>query len=672
MKIALAGNPNVGKSVIFNALTGSHQHVANFPGCTVEHKEGKCVFGEKTLTILDLPGTYSLSAYSEDERVSRHFLITERPDLVINIIDASNLERNLYLTVQLQELGLPIIIVLNMIDLAKSKGFEIDINALKNKLNLPVIPMIATKGKGTIDLLNLILNYDIANTKTSTGFNQNQKCIKKYEDKLTEILEQIDEQGQLKRFNYHWLGLKLLEQDSLVLDLINQIIFEKAASNEKYNTLYLKGIDQLIHSFKDELNIEDTAVYITNERYKLIMDIISSTLIKRGKASTNLTSMLDDVLTDKYFGIPIFFVSLWAIFTFTFTLSEPFVFMLEGFFSLLTEIINKIVINQSIAGLMIGIINGLGAILVFIPNIFLLYFALAVFEDSGYLSRAAFIVDKWLEKIGLHGKSFIPLMLGFGCTVPAIMATRSIRNKADRMITLSIAPFISCSARLPVYVLFAGIFFPDHASLVILLMYIIGIIVGIITAKILNTRFYQHEDHGFILELPEFQKPQLKTALKEMWLQGSHFIKKAGTIIFLASFLVWIMSNIPFGASLDNTVLAIIGKFIEPLFSPFGWKWEFISALLLGLLAKEVVVATLGILGGSNFYEFISTAMTINQAFSYMVFILLYTPCIATLAVIKSETGSWRTTLFLGLGYIFVAYTIALFFKMILILIGFS
>ncbi|NHJ39421.1 MAG: ferrous iron transport protein B [Asgard group archaeon] len=672
MKIALAGNPNVGKSVIFNALTGSHQHVANFPGCTVEHKEGKCVFGEKTLTILDLPGTYSLSAYSEDERVSRHFLITERPDLVINIIDASNLERNLYLTVQLQELGLPIIIVLNMIDLAKSKGFEIDINALKNKLNLPVIPMIATKGKGTIDLLNLILNYDIANTKTSTGFNQNQKCIKKYEDKLTEILEQIDEQGQLKRFNYHWLGLKLLEQDSLVLDLINQIIFEKAASNEKYNTLYLKGIDQLIHSFKDELNIEDTAVYITNERYKLIMDIISSTLIKRGKASTNLTSMLDDVLTDKYFGIPIFVVSLWAIFTFTFTLSEPFVFMLEGFFSLLTEIINKIVINQSIAGLMIGIINGLGAILVFIPNIFLLYFALAVFEDSGYLSRAAFIVDKWLEKIGLHGKSFIPLMLGFGCTVPAIMATRSIRNKADRMITLSIAPFISCSARLPVYVLFAGIFFPDHASLVILLMYIIGIIVGIITAKILNTRFYQHEDHGFILELPEFQKPQLKTALKEMWLQGSHFIKKAGTIIFLASFLVWIMSNIPFGASLDNTILAFIGKFIEPLFSPFGWKWEFISALLLGLLAKEVVVATLGILGGSNFYEFISTAMTINQAFSYMVFILLYTPCIATLAVIKSETGSWRTTLFLGLGYIFVAYTIALFFKMILILIGFS
>ncbi|WP_455142165.1 ferrous iron transport protein B [Candidatus Hodarchaeum mangrovi] len=672
MKIALAGNPNVGKSVIFNALTGSHQHVANFPGCTVEHKEGKCVFGEKTLTILDLPGTYSLSAYSEDERVSRHFLITERPDLVINIIDASNLERNLYLTVQLQELGLPIIIVLNMIDLAKSKGFEIDINALKSKLNLPVIPMIATKGKGTVDLLNLILNYDIANTKTSTGFNQNQKCIKKYEDKLTEILEQIDEQGQLKRFNYHWLSLKLLEQDSLVLDLINQIIFEKAASNEKYNTLHLKGIDQLIHSFKDELNIEDTAVYITNERYKLIMDIISSTLIKRGKASTNLTSMLDDVLTDKYFGIPIFFVSLWAIFTFTFTLSEPFVFMLEGFFSLLTEIINKIVINQSIAGLMIGIINGLGAILVFIPNIFLLYFALAVFEDSGYLSRAAFIVDKWLEKIGLHGKSFIPLMLGFGCTVPAIMATRSIRNKADRMITLSIAPFISCSARLPVYVLFAGIFFPDHASLVILLMYIIGIIVGIITAKILNTRFYQHEDHGFILELPEFQKPQLKTALKEMWLQGSHFIKKAGTIIFLASFLVWIMSNIPFGASLDKTVLAFIGKFIEPLFSPFGWKWEFISALLLGLLAKEVVVATLGILGGSNFYEFISTAMTINQAFSYMVFILLYTPCIATLAVIKSETGSWRTTLFLGLGYIFVAYTIALFFKMILILIGFS
>ena len=457
-----------------------------------------------------------------------------------------------------------------------------------------------------------------------------------------------------------------------MIDLIDQLLFKNPVNNPNENRVFWNEINQIIQSFKSEGHIEDPAVFITNERYNLIVDIVSKILVKKGKASTNITSMLDDVLTDKYLGIPIFFVSLWAIFTFTFTLSEPFVFILEEFFTYLTNIINEIIPNQSIAAFMVGIINGLGAILVFIPNIFLLYFALAVFEDSGYLARAAFIVDKWLEKIGLHGKSFIPLMLGFGCTVPAIMATRSIRNKADRMITLSIAPFISCSARLPVYVLFAGIFFPDHAALVILLMYVIGIIVAIIMAKILNTIFYQHEDHGFILELPEFQKPQLKTALKEMWLQGSHFIKKAGTIIFLASFFVWIMSNIPFGASLDNTLLAVIGKTIEPLFLPFGWNWEFISALLLGLVAKEVVVATLGILGGNDLFGLISSTMTISQAFSFMTFILLYTPCFATISVIKSESGSWKIALILSLGYIFVAYSVALLFKILFMLIGYS
>ena len=527
MKIALAGNPNVGKSVIFNALTGSHQHVANFPGCTVEHKEGKCQFGNRELIILDLPGTYSLSAYSEDERVTRRFLITEKPDLVVNVVDASNLERNLFFTVQLLELGLPVIVVLNMLDVAQSKGFELDIQELENKLKVPIVPMIATKGEGTVELLDIILSYDTTKEDVQTGFISNQKAIKKYESELANIIREIDINGQVKKFNYNWLGLKVLEQDQIILDLIDQVLLEKTGNISQNINPSWKQINQVINSFK--LNITttgDTSVFIANERYKVVSNIIENVIIKEGTASSNVTSMLDEVLTDKYLGIPIFLASLWALFTFTFTLSEPFVLIIEAFFSLLIDFTNYLP-DPNIAYLLVGILNGLGAIAVFIPNIFLLYFGMAIIEDSGWLARAAFVADKWLEKIGLHGKSFIPLMLGFGCTVPAIMATRAIRNREDRMITLAITPFISCSARLPVYVLFAGIFFPEFAALAILLMYIIGIIVAVILAIILNAFFYKHEDHTFIMELPEFQTPQLKTAAREMWLQGSLFIKKA-------------------------------------------------------------------------------------------------------------------------------------------------
>ena len=673
MKVALAGNPNVGKSVIFNALTGSHQHVANFPGCTVEHKEGKCVFGDKKLTILDLPGTYSLSAYSEDERVSRRFLITEKPDLVVNVIDASNLERNLFLTIQLLELGLPIIVVLNMLDVAKAKGFDLDLKELEIKLRVPIIPMIATKGKGTVELLDIILSYDSTTKDTpQIGFISSQKEIKDHEKKIATIINEIDNKGQLEKFDYHWLGLKVLEEDQIILDLIDQLLLEKTGSISQNISPSWKQITQVLNSFKLATNITgDTAVFIANERYKVISDIIKSVIIKEGKASSNVTSMLDEVLTDKYLGIPIFLASLWALFTFTFTLSEPFVLVIEGFFNLLIDFTGYLP-NPNIANLIVGIINGLGAIAVFIPNIFLLYFGMAIIEDSGWLARAAFIADKWLEKIGLHGKSFIPLMLGFGCTVPAIMATRAIRSKEDRMITLAITPFISCSARLPVYVLFAGIFFPEFAALAILLMYIIGIIVAVILAMILNAFFYRHEDHTFIMELPEFQTPQLSTATREMRLQGSMFIKKAGKIIFLASIFVWILSSLPFGVSIDETYLAIIGKSLEPVFFPFNWTWEFISALILGLMAKEVIVATLGILGGLNLSQFILGAMTVGQAFSFMVFVLLYTPCFATIAIIKSETGSWKITAILSIGYIVIAYAVALILRIGLLNLGVS
>ncbi|MFX0050607.1 MAG: ferrous iron transport protein B, partial [Candidatus Hermodarchaeota archaeon] len=646
-------------------LTGSHQHVANFPGCTVEHKEGKCTFIDKAINVIDLPGTYSLSAYSEDETVSREYLINEKPDLVINVIDASNLERNLFLTIQLLELKLPIIIALNMLDIAESKGFKIDIKNIKTRLNVPVIPMIATKGEGIVELLNTVLKYQ---KDRKIGFFV-KGPIKKYEERIADIIRKYDCSDTLANYDYNWLGLKLLERDSIVRGIVNDAVYKESPKNEN---IFWNLIKEVIKDFQDKMKVSDTAVYIANERYHLIEDLIDEIIIKRGTASTYITSMLDEVLTDKYLGIPIFLASLWAIFTFTFTLSEPFVFILENIFTVLSSEIKSIIPNPLLVSIISGAIDGVGAILVFVPTIFFLYFAMALLEDSGYLARAAFVVDKWMEKIGLHGKSFIPLMLGFGCTVPAIMATRGIREKEDRLITISIAPFISCSARLPIYVLFAGVFFPDYPGFAILAMYILGIIIAILSAIVLDKFIITHEDRVFIMELPEFQKPKLMVVLREMWSRGSLFIKKAGTIILVAALLVWFLSNIPFGAPMEDTLLAVIGKCLQPLFIPFGWNWEFIAALLLGLVAKEIIIATLGILGEAPLDTFLSSSLTFSQAFPFMVFVLLYIPCFATISVIKAETGSWKITVALVISYIMTAYIIALLFRFLLLFFGFN
>ncbi|MFX0014060.1 MAG: ferrous iron transport protein B [Promethearchaeota archaeon] len=665
MKIALAGNPNVGKTVIFNFLTGSHQHVANFPGCTVEHKKGKCTFAGKTMNVIDLPGTYSLSAYSEDEIVSREYLIDEKPDLIINVIDASNLERNLFLTIQLLELKLPIVLVLNMLDVAKSKGFLIDVERLSKKLNVPVIPMIATKGEGMIELLNMILQY---REDRNIGLLV-KGSLRIYEEKIADIIKKFDARGFLNNYDYTWLGLKLLEQDSIIRGIVDDAVSRENPENKK---IYWELVKEVIQDFKNKMNFIDPAVYIVNERYRFIEDLIDEIIIKRGAASSNITSMLDEVLTDKYLGIPIFLTSLWIIFTFTFTLSEPFVLILEEIFTFLSFQIKFIIPNPVLASIVSGIIDGVGTILVFIPTLFLLFFAMAILEDSGYMARAAFIMDKWMEKVGLHGKSFIPLMLGFGCTVPAIMATRSIRGKQDRLITIAVTPFISCSARLPIYVLFAGVFFPDYAGFAILTMYVLGIVIAVLSAFVLNKVIFTHEDRLFIMELPEYQKPSIIVATREMWNRGSIFLKKAGTIILGASLLVWTLSNIPFGATTKNTLLGMVGNVLQPLFIPFGWSWEFIAALILGLIAKEIIIATLGLLVGTSLETFLGSSLSLSQAFSFMVFALLYVPCIATISVMKAETRSWKITVLLVISYIIIAYAVALFFRLALLILGFD
>lgn len=666
MRISIAGNPNVGKTVIFNALTRSHQHVANFPGCTVEHKEGKYKIGDKTITVIDLPGTYSLNAYSEDERVSREYIINHKSDLMINVIDASNLERNLFLTIQLLELGIPIIIVLNMIDVAESKGNKIDLNQLSKNLGVKIIPMVAIKGIGISELFGTIVNFidnnnDIENS--TNGFIREGE-IKELENKIVKLLTKFDNLSLFKNYPYNWLALEIIEQDIEIIKKVNEMPLSH------YQNLFRLQIHELIEEFQIKHEIKDTCIYIANQRYKTITNILKDVFIRKGKATTDFTTKLDDVLTDKYLGMPIFLASLWFIFQFTFTLSQPFVELLDFFFTTLSEEITRIIKPPEVASFIVGIINGVGAIIVFVPVIFLLYFAMAWLEDSGYLSRSAFIMDKWMDKIGLHGKAFIPLMLGFGCSVPAIMATRSIKDREDRLITIAIAPFISCSARLPVYVFFAGIFFPDYFGLVIIFLYVLGIFVAALVASILNKFIFKHKDNIFILELPEFQKPQITVAIKEMWLQGSLFLRKAATIIFSASIFVWFLSNIPFGVDIENTILAFIGKLLVPIFAPFGWDWQFITALLLGILAKEIIIATIGVVFKGDEGNQIPDLMTSGQALSYLSFILLYIPCMATLAVIKSETGSKKITLLLFLLYIGIAYLVSLTLLIILNLVG--
>lgn len=669
MRIALAGNPNVGKTVIFNALTGSHQHVANFPGCTVEHKEGKCQFGDKKISVIDLPGIYSLSAYTEDERVSREYLIEQKPDLVINIIDASNLERNLFLTIQLLELGIPLIIVLNMIDVAEAKGYEFNIKKLGEILGIEIVPMVATRGEGILELYDLMFNFNFKAHNYQTGFIRHG-VIKNLENKIVTLLKNVKTVAFFKNYSSNWLALKLIEQDKIIMSLIDES-YLKSNSNPNLHEI-LDQIKIAVKNFQMEQQVEDSAVYIANERYQIINDFVKRVMIKQGKSQTNFTAMLDDVLTDKYLGLPIFFASLWLIFQFTFSLSQPFITLIEYFFEFLSQTVEEIIRPPELASVIVGGINGVGAILVFTPVLFLLYFALGWLEDSGYLSRAAFLMDKWMEKIGLHGKAFIPLMLAFGCSVPAIMATRSIREREDRLITISIAPFISCSARIPVYVLFAGIFFPEYFGLVIVFLYILGIFIAALTALILNRIFYRHTESIFILELPEFQKPQMAVVLRQTWLQGSLFLRKAGTIIFIASIFVWFLSNTPFGVEIDQTFLAIIGKALAPLFAPFGWDWQFIAAIILGILAKEIVVATLGVVFKGRSEELIPTLMSPGQALSYLTFILLYFPCIASLAVIKSEVGSKKLTFGIFLMYIAIAYIVSLIIMMLISLIGIS
>jgi ferrous iron transport protein B len=631
--VALAGNPNVGKTSLFNALTGAKQKVGNWPGVTVEKKTGKRVFKGVEISFVDLPGTYSLTAYSLDEIIARDFIIDEKPDVVVHIADSTNLERNLYLTTQLLELGSRVVLALNMSDMAHARGDTIDAKKMGEFLEVPVVKTVASEAKGLDNLLDEIIREagKGPHHEHELGYGKCENEIRKIENLLSEDKELSG------KYPLRWLSVKLIEGDENALNKIT------GSSQEDNIRKLLDNIDQ-----------EEYEAEIADKRYEFISTMLPQ-VCTRCVAKFTPSDMIDRVLTNKYLGIPIFLAVMWAAFELTFTFSEPFMDLIDVFFAGLASAVSNAF--PGVVGSLIGngIIGGMGFVLVFVPPIFILFWLLALLEDSGYLSRAAFIMDRLLYKLGLHGKSFVPLLMGLGCSVPAVMATRTIEDRKDRLISILVTPFVSCGARLPVYVLFAGAFFGKDAGTVIFAMYALGIIVAILSALLFRKLIFKGDPAPFIMELPPYRKPTLKGSLLHMWERGFMYLKKAGTIIVLGALIIWFLASFPEGVEYGSeaSFAGMLGKAIEPVFAPLGFDWKIVVALLFGFIAKEIVVGALGVLYGAGEDE---TALTESlqadpvftplSSLGLMVFTLLYVPCVATVAAIKKESGSWKWALF--------------------------
>ena len=659
--VALAGNPNVGKTSIFNAITGSKQHVGNWPGVTVERKIGKRVHNDVTMEIVDLPGTYSLTAYSLDEIIARDFIIEEKPDVVVQVIDATNLERNLYLTTQLMELGVKLIIALNMTDLALAKGDNINEKKMQEFLEVPVISTIGSKGSGIEGLLNEVTK-EIHKTRVTDDVFTYDNRIEDSVEKLGNVLET---DPYFAHYPSRWFSLKLLEGD--------ENIMKKAKESDSYSK---------INNILRENDADVLESKIADQRYKTIQTMLKQ-VCNINTCRLTGSDMVDRVVTNKVLGIPIFLSLMWAAFEVTFTFGTPFMNIIDIFFGWLAEAATNVIPVPWLASLVgEGMIAGVGSVIIFLPNILLLFFMISLMEDSGYMSRAAFIMDKVMSKFGLHGKSFIPLVMGFGCNVPAIMATRTIEDTRDRLITILVAPFVSCGARLPVYVLLAGAFFGHDAGVVIFGLYALGILVAVLSAKLMRSTILKGEDTPFIMELPSYKLPTLRGSLIHMWERGKIYIKKAGTIILIGVVGVWLLASIPAPGSsgafaseevygTTESVIGVIGQILEPLVAPLGFDWKIAVALVFGVVAKEIVVGSMGVLYGVGEDEeslsniLAAGAMTPLAALGLMVFTLLYVPCFACIGVIKRETGSWKWTLFqlaygtaLAWGFAFVIYQV--------------
>ena len=688
INVALVGNPNCGKTSLFNLASGAHEHVGNYSGVTVDAKEGYFDFQGYHFKIVDLPGTYSLSAYSPEEVYVRRHIVDETPDVIINVVDSSNLERNLYLTTQLIDMNVRLVVALNMYDELERSGSRLDNVQLSRLFGVPMVPTVCKKGEGIDNLFHTIIelyegadfidadgkmNEDIAKGLSDwhrtfvkdhdyvpdAGGNGSGTRLSRHihinhgtelEQGIAAIQAELKRNNSLRdRYSTRFLAIKSLERDKEVESLImslpnaNEIIAVRDSEEARIAAI---------------LN-EDCESAITNAKYGFIDGALRETYKERRRDGRQLTKLLDVVFTHRIWGYPLFFLMMFVMFECTFILGDYPMQWIEWLVGKFGDFVSTTMPDGPLKDMIVdGIIGGVGAVIVFLPNILILYFCISIMEDSGYMARAAFIMDKIMHKMGLHGKSFIPLLMGFGCNVPAIMATRTIENRKTRLVTMLIVPLMSCSARLPVFILFAGAFFPRHSGLVLFGMYVIGVAMAVLMARLFTRFLVKGDDVPFVMELPPYRMPTAKSVFRHTWEKGKQYLKKMGGIILVASIVIWFLGYYPNHDSYatpseqqENSYIGKLGKVIEPVIEPLGFDWQLGVGLISGAGAKELVVSTLSVLytdeadtEGTNLAS--RLGITPLTGFCYMLFVLLYFPCVASVVAIKEESGGWRWALF--------------------------
>lgn len=641
MIFALAGNQNSGKTTLFNQLTGSKQHVGNFPGVTVDQKSGQ-IIGQKNISVVDLPGIYSLSPYTSEEIVTRDFLLEQKPDGIINIIDATNIERNLYLTLQLIELQIPMVLALNMMDEVRANYGSVDVQRLQNELGIPVVPISAVKKQGISELVGKAVMIAESRKKPE----RIDFCSGAVHRAIHAIAHLIEDHAQRIGVPMRFAATKLVEGDEPMLASLS------LTENEK------DMVEHAVTEMETELATDREAA-LADIRYSFIEEVCKKCVVKVGESREYRRSVkLDALLTHKYLAVPAFFCIMFFVFWLTFDvigarLSSELLWGIENLTSYVDGVLTAFGLNLVVHSLVIeGIFAGVGSVLSFVPIIVTLFFFLSILEDSGYMARVAFVMDTPLRKIGLSGRSFVPMLMGFGCTVPAVMATRTLASERDRKMTILLTPFMSCSAKLPIYALFTAAFFPKYQALVMIGLYVIGILLGVLSGFIMKKTVFKGAPVPFVMELPNYRFPSIKTVLLLIWDKAKDFLQRAFSVIFIATIIVWFFQSFdirlnPVSDSSDS-ILALVGRFIGPLFAPIGFSdWRISTALITGFTAKEAVISTLAVLTGASVHELGGTLHSLFSplsAFSFLVFTLLYTPCVAAVSTVRRELGSLKAT----------------------------
>lgn len=657
--VAIVGNPNSGKTSLFNALSGSSEHVGNYSGVTVDAKSGSLNYKGYRINITDLPGTYSISAYSPEERYVRRHLFDKIPDVIINSVVASNIERNLYLTTELIDMNLRTVVALNMYDELEASGAKLDYYHLGGMLGIPMIPTVAKVGRGLDKLLDTVIELFEGNNKIIRHIHINYGAA--FENELAPLQQELHGADDLpQQFPVRYWALKLLEQDAEALNLL-----QSCKRLDEWKSAAEQGAKR-IHN---QLGV-DVETAISDAKYGFINGALQETYVPGNKDTQRKTRRIDRLVANKWLGFPLFIALMWLMFTAVFYIGAYPQEWIDALFEMLGNWVANILPAGAVQDLLVnGIIGGVGSVAVFIPQILILYLFISLMEDSGYMARAAFIMDRIMHKMGLHGKSFIPMLMGFGCNVPAIMATRTIESRSSRLITILITPFMSCSARLPVLILFAGVFFPKYAPLVLIGLYALGILVAALTARLLRRTKFKEDETPFVMELPPYRMPTLLATLRHMWDKCEQYLRKIGTIVLASTVIIWFLSYYPrpkdaeeslsvaeteqiAAQNYEHSFIGMIGKAIEPVMEPMGLNWRATIGIITSIPAKELVVSTLGVLYSSDGEEGLQESLvssgdfTPRSAAAFLVFILLFFPCIATVAAIADETGSRRWALF--------------------------